>query len=132
MGRSRYPSEDGMNRGAWSGQEDKMLVDYITTHGEGRWRSVPMKAGKSSTPTHGVPVSAEQRLIRGSLCIYKGLNRCGRSCRLRWLNYLRPNIKRGNISADEEDLIIRLHRLLGNRCAFSCFSVYCMVSTHLW
>jgi len=44
-----------------------------------------------------------------------GLNRCGKSCRLRWLNYLRPNIKRGNISVEEEDLIIRLHKLLGNR-----------------
>jgi myb proto-oncogene protein len=43
------------------------------------------------------------------------LRRCGKSCRLRWLNYLRPNIKRGNISDDEEDLIIRLHKLLGNR-----------------
>uniref|UniRef100_A0A7N0VAW1 Uncharacterized protein n=1 Tax=Kalanchoe fedtschenkoi TaxID=63787 RepID=A0A7N0VAW1_KALFE len=44
-----------------------------------------------------------------------GLNRCGKSCRLRWLNYLRPDIKRGNISEDEEELIIRLHKLLGNR-----------------
>jgi myb proto-oncogene protein len=44
-----------------------------------------------------------------------GLRRCGKSCRLRWLNYLRPNIKRGNISDDEEDLIVRLHKLLGNR-----------------
>ncbi|KAF3795959.1 Transcription factor, partial [Nymphaea thermarum] len=43
------------------------------------------------------------------------LNRCGKSCRLRWLNYLRPDIKRGNISEDEEDLIMRLHNLLGNR-----------------
>jgi hypothetical protein len=44
-----------------------------------------------------------------------GLKRCGKSCRLRWLNYLRPDIKRGNISPDEEELIIRLHKLLGNR-----------------
>lgn len=43
------------------------------------------------------------------------MQRCGKSCRLRWLNYLRPNIKRGNISDQEEDLIIRLHKLLGNR-----------------
>ncbi|RWW90202.1 hypothetical protein BHE74_00000650, partial [Ensete ventricosum] len=43
------------------------------------------------------------------------LKRCGKSCRLRWLNYLRPGIKRGNISDDEEELIIRLHKLLGNR-----------------
>lgn len=45
----------------------------------------------------------------------KGLKRCGKSCRLRWKNYLRPGIKRGNISSDEEELIIRLHNLLGNR-----------------
>lgn len=44
-----------------------------------------------------------------------GLLRCGKSCRLRWMNYLRPNIKRGNITCDEDDLIIRLHSLLGNR-----------------
>uniref|UniRef100_A0ACD5XLB1 Uncharacterized protein n=1 Tax=Avena sativa TaxID=4498 RepID=A0ACD5XLB1_AVESA len=44
-----------------------------------------------------------------------GLQRCGKSCRLRWLNYLRPGIKRGNISGDEEELIVRLHGLLGNR-----------------
>lgn len=46
---------------------------------------------------------------------HKGLKRCGKSCRLRWRNYLRPGIKRGNISSDEEELIIRLHNLLGNR-----------------
>ena len=46
---------------------------------------------------------------------FVGLRRCGKSCRLRWLNYLRPNIKRGNFSEDEEDLIIKLHKLLGNR-----------------
>lgn len=44
-----------------------------------------------------------------------GLLRCGKSCRLRWMNYLRPDIKRGNITADEDDLIIKLHALLGNR-----------------
>ena len=49
------------------------------------------------------------------LLLHEGLLRCGKSCRLRWMNYLRPNIKRGNISPDEDDLIIRLHSLLGNR-----------------
>ncbi|KAJ4713502.1 MYB transcription factor [Melia azedarach] len=44
-----------------------------------------------------------------------GLLRCGKSCRLRWMNYLRPNLKRGNFAEDEEDLIIKLHALLGNR-----------------
>lgn len=88
MGRSPCCSKEGMNRGAWTALEDKTLTDYIKTHGEGKWRNIPKQAG---------------------------LNRCGKSCRLRWLNYLRPDIKRGNISQDEEDLIIRLHKLLGNR-----------------
>lgn len=44
-----------------------------------------------------------------------GLHRCGKSCRLRWINYLKPDIKRGNFAQDEEDLIIKLHALLGNR-----------------
>ncbi|KAG2667577.1 hypothetical protein I3760_15G122200 [Carya illinoinensis] len=76
------------NRGAWSKQEDQKLIDYIQKHGEGCWRSLPEAAG---------------------------LLRCGKSCRLRWVNYLRPDLKRGNIGEDEEELIIKLHALLGNR-----------------
>jgi len=52
---------------------------------------------------------------------YVGLNRCRKSCRLRWLNYLKPNIKRGDFSEDEVDLIIRLHKLLGNRFVCLCY-----------
>jgi hypothetical protein len=44
-----------------------------------------------------------------------GLLRCGKSCRLRWINYLRPDLKRGNFTAEEEETIIRLHSLLGNK-----------------
>ncbi|XP_047308565.1 transcription factor MYB1-like [Impatiens glandulifera] len=88
MGRSPCCAKEGLNRGAWSAIEDKTLTDFINTNGEGRWRSLPKRAG---------------------------LMRCGKSCRLRWLNYLRPDIVRGNISVDEEDLIVRLHKLLGNR-----------------
>lgn len=88
MGRSPCCAKEGLNRGAWTAAEDQILTDYIKVHGEGRWRNLPKKAG---------------------------LKRCGKSCRLRWLNYLRPDIKRGNISHDEEELIIRLHKLLGNR-----------------
>ncbi|CAN1159751.1 Transcription factor MYB123 [Linum perenne] len=88
MGRSPCCSKEGINRGAWTADEDQLLTLYIQSHGVGKWRNLPKKAG---------------------------LNRCGKSCRLRWLNYLRPDIKRGNISPDEEDLIIRLHKLLGNR-----------------
>ncbi|KAF2315928.1 hypothetical protein GH714_040723 [Hevea brasiliensis] len=38
-----------------------------------------------------------------------------KSCRLRWMNYLSPSVKRDNFSEEEDDLIIRLHKLLGNR-----------------
>lgn len=88
MGRASCCSKVGVNKGAWSTEEDNLLVQYIQTHGEGNWRSLPKNAG---------------------------LKRCGKSCRLRWLNYLRPCIKRGNITPDEEELIIRMHALLGNR-----------------
>ncbi|TYJ22667.1 hypothetical protein E1A91_A08G140700v1 [Gossypium mustelinum] len=88
MGRSPCCSKVGLHKGPWTSREDTLLVNYIQAHDEGHWRSLPMKAG---------------------------LLRCGKSCRLRWMNYLRPDIKRGNISPDEDDLIIRLHSLLGNR-----------------
>ncbi|KAL3497515.1 hypothetical protein ACH5RR_040247 [Cinchona calisaya] len=87
------PKQEGsakrvFNRGSWTAEEDKKLAQYIETHGAKKWKTVATNSG---------------------------LNRCGKSCRLRWLNYLRPNIKRGNISLEEEDLILRLHKLLGNR-----------------
>ena len=44
-----------------------------------------------------------------------GLKRTGKSCRLRWLNYLRPDVRRGNITPDEELLIMELHAKWGNR-----------------
>ncbi|MCL7026486.1 hypothetical protein MKW94_021735 [Papaver nudicaule] len=71
----------------WTDTEDIILSDYIKKNGEGGWSNLPTKAG---------------------------LKRCGEGCRQRWLNFLRPDIKRGNISSDEEELIIKLHKLLGN------------------
>ncbi|KAJ6389028.1 hypothetical protein OIU77_027392 [Salix suchowensis] len=43
------------------------------------------------------------------------LNRCGKSCRLRWINYLRPDVKRGEFSEEEERVIVNLHSALGNK-----------------
>lgn len=76
------------NKGAWSKQEDQKLIDYIKQHGEGYWHALPKAAG---------------------------LLRCSKSCRLRWVNYLKPDLKRSNFEEDEIDLIIKLHALLGNR-----------------
>ncbi|MED6157130.1 hypothetical protein PIB30_020449 [Stylosanthes scabra] len=80
----------GIKKGPWSAEEDEILANFVHREGEGRWRTLPKRAG---------------------------LQRCGKSCRLRWMNYLRPSVKRGQIAPDEEDLILRLHRLLGNRWA---------------
>ncbi|KAM0934114.1 putative transcription factor MYB-HB-like family [Dioscorea sansibarensis] len=90
MGRGRAPccEKIGLNKGSWTPAEDMRLVSYIQKFGHGNWRSLPKRAG---------------------------LLRCGKSCRLRWINYLRPDIKRGNFTKEEEDTIINLHTLLGNK-----------------
>ncbi|KAF7003538.1 hypothetical protein CFC21_018836 [Triticum aestivum] len=99
MGRSPCCCHDaGVKKGPWTEEEDKTLVEHIQKRGGhvGSWRGLPKAAG---------------------------LNRCGKSCRLRWTNYLRPDIKRGNFSDEEERLIIALHAGLGNRWA--------TIATHL-
>ncbi|XP_057971591.1 transcription factor MYB8-like [Malania oleifera] len=88
MGRSPCCEKEHTNKGAWTKEEDHRLISYIRSHGEGCWRSLPKAAG---------------------------LLRCGKSCRLRWINYLRPDLKRGNFTPQEDELIINLHSLLGNK-----------------
>jgi len=88
MGRAPCCEKMGLKRGPWTPEEDKILVAHIQGFGHGNWRALPKQAG---------------------------LLRCGKSCRLRWINYLRPDIKRGNFTDEEEQSIIQLHQLLGNR-----------------
>ncbi|PPS13878.1 hypothetical protein GOBAR_AA06708 [Gossypium barbadense] len=115
MGRSPCCSKEGLNRGAWTALEDKILKDYIKVHGEGRWRNLPKRAGLYNFNTNFYIFLFPSKNKHYPNMSFIGLKRCGKSCRLRWLNYLRPDIKRGNISPDEEELIIKLHKLLGNR-----------------
>ncbi|KAL6865356.1 hypothetical protein ACP4OV_016507 [Aristida adscensionis] len=77
-----------LRRGPWTVDEDVLLVNYIAAHGEGRWNSLARSAG---------------------------LRRTGKSCRLRWLNYLRPDVRRGNMTAEEQLVILELHSRWGNR-----------------
>ncbi|KAF3437691.1 hypothetical protein FNV43_RR20447 [Rhamnella rubrinervis] len=90
MGRPPCCDKVGVKKGPWTPEEDIILVSYIQEHGPGNWRSVPTNTG---------------------------LLRCSKSCRLRWTNYLRPGIKRGNFTDHEEKMIIHLQALLGNRWA---------------
>ncbi|KAK4414459.1 Transcription factor [Sesamum alatum] len=77
-----------LRKGLWSPEEDEKLMNYMLTNGQGCWSDIARNAG---------------------------LQRCGKSCRLRWINYLRPDLKRGAFSPQEEQLIIHLHSILGNR-----------------
>ncbi|XP_042503964.1 transcription factor MYB17-like isoform X2 [Macadamia integrifolia] len=90
MGRAPCCDKQGLKKGPWTPEEDEILVEYIKKNGYGSWRSLPKLAG---------------------------LPRCGKSCRLRWTNYLRPDIKRGPFTLKEEKTIIQMHRMLGNRWA---------------
>ncbi|KAF2560781.1 hypothetical protein F2Q70_00018806 [Brassica cretica] len=90
MVRTPCCKEEGIKKGAWTPEEDQKLIAYLQLHGEGGWRTLPEKAG---------------------------LKRCGKSCRLRWANYLRPDIKRGEFTPEEDDTIIKLHALMGNKWA---------------
>ncbi|KAM7277457.1 hypothetical protein ACFE04_019323 [Oxalis oulophora] len=88
MGRAPCCDKSGLKKGPWTPEEDNKLLSFIQIHGPGNWRSLPKNAG---------------------------LERCGKSCRLRWTNYLRPDIKRGRFSFEEEETIIQLHSVLGNK-----------------
>ncbi|XP_073016872.1 transcription factor MYB60 [Primulina eburnea] len=90
MGRPPCCDKVGIKKGPWTPEEDIILVSYIQEHGPGNWRAVPTNTG---------------------------LSRCSKSCRLRWTNYLRPGIKRGNFTSHEEGMIIHLQALLGNKWA---------------
>ncbi|XP_038716483.1 transcription factor MYB93-like [Tripterygium wilfordii] len=96
MGRPPCCDENGLKKGPWTPEEDQKLVQYIQKHGHGSWRALPKLAD---------------------------LNRCGKSCRLRWTNYLRPDIKRGKFSQEEEQTILHLHSILGNK--------WSAIATHL-
>ncbi|XP_002965584.2 myb-related protein Hv1 [Selaginella moellendorffii] len=85
---SCYNEKRKLRKGLWSPEEDEKLVQCITKFGHGSWSNVPRQAG---------------------------LDRCGKSCRLRWINYLRPDLKRGGFGEHEEQLIIDLHAIVGNR-----------------
>jgi len=87
-----------LKKGPWTTAEDAILIDYVTKHGQGNWNVVQRNTG---------------------------LNRCGKSCRLRWSNHLRPNLKKGAFSPKEEKLIVELHAQFGNKWARMA-SLVCM------
>ncbi|KAG4912391.1 hypothetical protein AAZX31_19G075200 [Glycine max] len=88
MVRARCCEKVGLKKGRWTTEEEEILTKYIMANGEGSWRSLPKNTG---------------------------LLRCGNSCRLRWINYLRADLKRGTFSVEEESTILKLHASFGSR-----------------
>ncbi|XP_020597372.1 transcription factor RAX3-like, partial [Phalaenopsis equestris] len=89
MGRAPCCDKEKVKKGQWSPEEDAKLKSYIEQNGTGgNWIALPQKVG---------------------------LKRCGKSCRLRWLNYLRPNLKHGSFSEEEENIICSLFVRIGSR-----------------
>ncbi|KAI8522536.1 hypothetical protein RHMOL_Rhmol13G0004400 [Rhododendron molle] len=77
-----------LRKGAWTFEEDSKLIECISIHGPAQWSYLARTAG---------------------------LKRTGKSCRLRWLNYLHPDVKHGNFTLEEQILILELHSHWGNR-----------------
>ena len=102
MGRAPCCEKMGLKRGPWTPEEDRVLVAHIERHGHSNWRALPKQAG---------------------------LLRCGKSCRLRWANHLRPNLKKGAFTPEEERLIIQLHAKMGNKWARMAAHVSAMPNT---
>ncbi|XP_008795486.2 transcription factor RAX1-like [Phoenix dactylifera] len=89
MGRAPCCDKANVKRGPWSPEEDAVLRNYVEKHGAGgNWIALPQKAG---------------------------LKRCGKSCRLRWLNYLRPDIKHGGFTEEEDNVICAFYSKIGSR-----------------
>nr|GEU47852.1 transcription factor gamyb [Tanacetum cinerariifolium] len=86
----RTNSGQVLKKGPWTAAEDAILMEYVRKNGEGNWNAVQRNSG---------------------------LMRCGKSCRLRWANHLRPNLKKGAFTPDEERQIIELHSKFGNKWA---------------
>ncbi|XP_059627822.1 uncharacterized protein LOC132270659 [Cornus florida] len=93
---SEWGEDAGLRKGPWTPEEDLKLIHYIQTHGHGNWSALPKLAG---------------------------LDRCGKSCRLRWKFFFRPDINRGKFSQEEEQTILDLHSILGNK--------WSSIATHL-
>ncbi|XP_020600221.1 myb-related protein MYBAS2-like [Phalaenopsis equestris] len=86
-----------IRKGPWLVEEDAVLMDYVAKYGPHDWSSIRSK---------GL------------------LFRSGKSCRLRYVNKLKPGLKSGcKFSAEEERVVIDLQARFGNKWA--------RISTHL-
>ncbi|CAJ1949290.1 unnamed protein product [Sphenostylis stenocarpa] len=77
-------------RQRWKAEEDELLCAYVREYGPREWNLVSQRMN-----TH--------------------LNRDAKSCLERWKNYLKPGIKKGSLTEEEQRLVIRLQEKHGNK-----------------
>lgn len=76
-------------KGPWTQEEDAKLIRMVQRLGPKNWSQVAL----------ALP------------------GRIGKQCRERWHNHLNPNIRRERWTEEEDDLIVKAHKQLGNRWA---------------
>ena len=137
MGRAPCCDKASVKKGPWSPEEDATLKSYIEQNGTGgNWIALPQKIGMyssqklSCTRCSDAAASSCSSIRRKLIRCAAGLKRCGKSCRLRWLNYLRPNIRHGGFSEEEDRIILSLYISIGSRYLHSWFHSH--PSCHLY
>ncbi|KAG7563815.1 Myb domain [Arabidopsis suecica] len=76
-------------KGQWTPEEDKLLVQLVELHGTKKWSQIA-------------------KMLQG---------RVGKQCRERWHNHLRPDIKKDVWTEEEDMILIKAHKEIGNRWA---------------
>ncbi|XP_022770051.1 protein rough sheath 2 homolog [Durio zibethinus] len=77
-------------RQRWQPEEDALLKSYVKQYGPKEWNLISQRMGKP-------------------------LNRDPKSCLERWKNYLKPGIKKGSLTPEEQSLVISLQAKYGNK-----------------
>ncbi|CAL1371614.1 unnamed protein product [Linum trigynum] len=89
--KKRKDVESRVRKGTWKAEEDQVLMKHVDEYGPREWSSIRSK---------GL------------------LQRTGKSCRLRWVNKLQPNLKTGcKFTEEEERAVIELQARYGNKWA---------------
>uniref|UniRef100_A0AAU7PJE0 MYB transcription factor MYB1 n=1 Tax=Mentha canadensis TaxID=294733 RepID=A0AAU7PJE0_9LAMI len=77
-------------RQRWQPEEDALLHAYVKQYGPREWHLISQRMGRT-------------------------LDRDPKSCLERWKNYLKPGIKKGSLTAEEQNLVISLQAKYGNK-----------------
>ncbi|XP_047339696.1 myb-related protein 305-like [Impatiens glandulifera] len=84
----QYCQKTGLRKGKWSHEEDQQLIAYIKRFRIWNWNEIAKAAD---------------------------LLRSGKSCRLRWMNYLKPDLKHGNFTKEEDEIIVEMYKTMGSK-----------------